>query len=424
MAEPVTKDQFCLRSIPVELWEWLEQRAFSRKERLNETIITLLGEVRNGPNSPTLFQQKPVRLTPPSVPVPFRFIDLFAGIGGFRIALQNLGGRCVFTSERDKWAQKTYAAWHGDTPQGDINEVDASKDIPDHDVLAAGFPCQPFSIAGVSKKRSLGQADGFNCERQGNLFFRICDIVDIKRPPVLILENVKNLQSHDGRRTWAVIRQELESRNYVVNAKVIDAADYVPQHRERIFIVCFDKDVFGDAPPFSFPTPPAGPRPKFRSILEAQPEPKYTLTDHLWQYLQNYAKKHAAKGNGFGFGMAPLDGVSRTISARYYKDGSEILIPQPGKNPRRLTIVEAARLMGYGQFVAQREDMPVSDVQAYRQFGNSVVPAVVEAVAREALATMLWARENVAAGCFLKGLASAPPTRSKGRSRSARLQTA
>lgn len=316
----------------------------------------------------------------------FRFIDLFAGIGGFRVGLQKAGGTCVFTSEWDRWAQKTYQAWHGDMPCGDINAVKPA-DIPDHEVLAAGFPCQPFSIAGVSKKRSLGQADGFRCERQGNLFFRICDIVDVKRPPVLMLENVKNLKSHDRGTTWKVIQQELLNRRYIVHSRIVDAAAWVPQHRERIFIVCFNQDVFGSNPAFEFPTPPST-RARFRDILEPNPDPKYTLTDHLWKYLQAYAEKHRAAGNGFGFGLADLDGVSRTLSARYYKDGSEILIAQRGKNPRRLTLVEAARLMGYGELVRSREDIPVSDTQAYRQFGNSVVPLMVEAIGRQVVATL------------------------------------
>ncbi len=320
----------------------------------------------------------------------FRFIDLFAGIGGFRTGLQKAGGTCVFTSEWDRWAQKTYEAWHGERPHGDINEIDPLE-IPDHEVLAAGFPCQPFSIAGVSKKRSLGQADGFRCKRQGNLFFRICDIVDAKRPPVLILENVKNLKSHDGGKTWAIIQRELGKRNYSVNAAIINASAWVPQHRERIFIVCFDEHVLGPECRFRFPVPPDT-RPRFGDILEKNPDPKYTLTDHLWNYLQAYAAKHRAAGNGFGFGIADLDGVSRTLSARYYKDGSEILIAQRGKNPRRLTLVEAARLMGYGEYVNSREDIPVSDTQAYRQFGNSVVPQVVEAVARQAIKVLMKTR--------------------------------
>lgn len=401
------KEQFCLRSIPQDLWVWLEEKAFARREKLNETVIRLLEDSRLGP-SQSLFEVKPVQPTVVAGAIPFKFIDLFAGIGGFRVGLQRVGGNCVFTSEWDKWAAQTYKAWHGEEPTGDITQVDPAS-IPDHDVLAAGFPCQPFSIAGVSKKRSLGQADGFKCERQGNLFFRICDIVDAKRPPVLILENVKNLQSHDGGTTWAVIQHELRRRNYNVNAKIIDAALYVPQHRERIFIVCFDHEVFGENPPFNFPEEPTGPRPKFADIMEPHPDKKYTLTDHLWEYLQGYAKKHAAAGNGFGFGIVNPNGVSRTLSARYYKDGSEVLIEQKGKNPRRLTLVEAARLMGYGPYVPHRDHIPVSDTQAYRQFGNSVVPLVVEAVAKEIIKTMQWAKGQKEEPCYLKGVKRPSP---------------
>jgi len=328
----------------------------------------------------------------------FTFIDLFAGIGGFRLGLQRLGGKCLFTSEWDKFSQQTYEHWFGELPKGDITGIDA-KSIPDHDILAAGFPCQPFSIAGVSKKNSLGQKHGFDCKRQGNLFFNICDIATVKRPKVMILENVKNLKSHDKRRTWPVIEENLSSLGYHVRHEIIDAASYVPQHRERIFIVCFRKDLFGDNPKFEFPSPNGGERPRFRDILEDCPDEKYVLTDHLWNYLQDYAKKHKAKGNGFGFGMTDLDGVSRTLSARYYKDGSEVLIPRrvsdptniPNKrndNPRRLTPLEAARLMGFREPVETREDIPVSDTQAYKQFGNAVVPDVVEAVGREVLRTM------------------------------------
>lgn len=316
-------------------------------------------------------------------PESFRFVDLFAGIGGFRLGLEPLGGRCVFSCEIDPFAATTYEAWHGERPHGDIRDIEPAS-IPDHDVLSAGFPCQPFSIAGVSKKRAIGQPDGFHCERQGNLFFSICDIFTVKRPAVLLLENVKNLMRHDGGRTWAVIQIRLRELDYTVHHRIIDAADYVPQHRERIFIVCLGRSVFGDQPEFRFPDPPPGPRPKFREILQSDPPEKYTLSDSLWSYLQEYAEKHRANGNGFGYGIADPEGVSRTLSARYYKDGSEILIAQvEGRNPRRLTTVEAARLMGFSDVVRSRNDMPVSDTQAYRQFGNAVVPAVVTAVGRE-----------------------------------------
>ncbi len=309
----------------------------------------------------------------------FRFVDLFAGIGGFRIALGKSGGQCVFTCEWDKYSQRTYQAWFGDQPRGDIRLIDPAE-IPDHDVLAAGFPCQPFSIAGVSKRQSLGRAHGLECDTQGNLFFQLARIVAHKRPPVLFLENVKNLRSHDRGRTWSVIRAKLDELRYWVFADVVDAADYVPQHRERIYIVCFDKAVFPERPEFAFPVAPEGPRPRVADILEEDPDPKYTLSEHLWRYLQRYAEGHRARGNGFGFGLADFEGVTRTLSARYYKDGSEILIPQgSGRPPRRLTPRECARLMGFDECYGER--LVVSDTQAYRQFGNAVVPKVVHAIA-------------------------------------------
>lgn len=396
------KDPFCLRNIPADLRQWIEETTFERREKISPFIVSILKSARTNGSLPGLFDGRPVIHPAKAAIVPFKFIDLFAGIGGFRLGLQRVGGQCVFSSEWDKFSQQTYEAWFDEKPHGDINEVDP-QDIPDHDVLTAGFPCQPFSIAGVSKKQSLGQAHGFKCERQGNLFFRICDVVKEKRPPVLILENVKNLRSHDKKRTWAVIRDSLDQLGYTVFYKIIDAADYVPQHRERIFIVCFDTQLFGSDIPFQFPSPPDGPRPKFRSILEKNPPERYTLTDHLWNYLQQYAAKHKAKGNGFGYGMTDLDGVSRTLSARYYKDGSEVLIPQGKKrNPRRLTIVEAARLMGFTETVNHRDDVPVSDTQAYKQFGNAVCPHVVEAVARKVVDVMRETHENRGNGCLLK----------------------
>ncbi|GAJ11960.1 unnamed protein product, partial [marine sediment metagenome] len=234
--------------------------------------------------------------------VPFTFVDLFAGIGGFRIALEKLGGKSVFSCEWDKYAQKTYKEWFGDTPHGDIRELNP-QDIPDHDVLAAGFPCQPFSIAGVSKKKSLGRHHGFRDAAQGTLFFNLATIIEIKRPPVLFLENVKNLKSHDGGNTWKIIQETLEKLEYQVFSEIIDAAAWVPQHRERIIIVCFDRHVFGNNPPFEFPEPPKSNSVKLHDILEDNPDPKYTLSDKLWKYLQDYAKKHREKGNGFGYGL-------------------------------------------------------------------------------------------------------------------------
>jgi DNA (cytosine-5)-methyltransferase 1 len=339
--------------------------------------------------------EPPAKEVPVPESLPFTFIDLFAGIGGFRFALEKLGGRCVFSCEWDRYSQKTYKAWFGETPYGDVRDL-KPKDIPDHDVLAAGFPCQPFSIAGVSKKKSLGQAHGFKCATQGTLFFNIISIVEVKRPPVLFLENVKNLQSHDKGRTWTTIREALKEQDYTVYSEVIDAAGWVPQHRERIYIVCFDNRVFGQNPPFEFPKVPAGKTPKFRDILEGSPDKKYTLTHHLWNYLQEYAKRHREKGNGFGFGIADPDGVARTLSARYYKDGSEILIKQDGKTPRRLTPVECARLMGF----PDDKRIVVSDTQAYRQFGNAVVPKVAKAVGEQIIATLRW--QLLRKGCLLK----------------------
>ena len=322
----------------------------------------------------------------------FDFVDLFCGIGGFHLALQSLGGRCVLACDRDERARETYEHWHGHRPVGDIFQLDADE-VPTHDVLAAGFPCQPFSLAGVSKKNSLGRAHGFADPTQGTLFFELLRILKAKRPAVAILENVKNLRSHDRGRTWQVIRDCLIEADYQVSMEVIDAKHWVPQHRERVFIVCFDKRRFTDDVGYEFPRRPSQSR-RFASILEPKPAAKYTLSSALWDYLQRYAAKHRAKGNGFGFGMTSLEGVSRTLSARYYKDGSEVLIPQPASNPRRLTPREAARLMGF----PDRLPIVVSDTQAYRQFGNAVVPAVVKAVAAPALEIFFRSRAPSGAG--------------------------
>lgn len=324
-------------------------------------------------------------------PLDFRFIDLFAGIGGLRIGLERVGGRCVFSSEIDPYAQKTYAAWFGEEPVGDINEFVDGQNVPEHELLAAGFPCQPFSIAGVSKKKSLGREHGFKDRTQGTLFFQLATLIEIRRPEVLLLENVKNLRSHDRGNTWKTIVRTLDELGYTIFAQVIDAQHYVPQHRERIFIAGFRRDLYGDDPPFEFPQQPPAPAPKFRDILEpaCSVPPRYTLSDLLWQYLQDYRAKHEAKGNGFGYGLAPLDGISRTLSARYYKDGAEILIPQEaGRNPRRLMPVEAGRLMGFPEELIRKQ--VVSDTRAYKQFGNAVVPLVAHAIARQIIRTMRW----------------------------------
>ncbi len=307
----------------------------------------------------------------------YTFIDLFAGIGGMRIAYERAGGHCVYSNEWNKYSQKTYFANFGEQPDGDITKVNAA-DIPDHDILIAGFPCQPFSIAGVSKKQSLGRATGFEDKTQGTLFFDVCRILKEKRPRAFMLENVKNLCSHDKGRTFKVIQESLEELNYKIFFQILDGKFYVPQHRERIVIVGFDKERYGKDVRFEFNLPLSEKTPVMRDILESDVSDKYTLSDKLWLYLQNYAAKHKAAGNGFGYGIAPLDGVSRTISARYYKDGSEILIAQDGKNPRRLTPRECARLQGFPDSFK----IPVSDTQAYKQFGNSVVVPLMGEVAK------------------------------------------
>ncbi|MBR6448897.1 MAG: DNA (cytosine-5-)-methyltransferase [Fibrobacter sp.] len=307
----------------------------------------------------------------------FTFIDLFAGIGGMRIAFESAGGKCVYSNEWNKFSQKTYFDNFGDMPDGDITKVDA-KTIPDHDILVAGFPCQPFSIAGVSKKNSLGRATGFEDKTQGTLFFDVCRIIKAKRPKAFMLENVKNLCSHDKGNTFKVIQESLDELDYDIFYKVLDGQNFVPQHRERILIVGFDRKTFKGLIDFKFDITPVKPKPVIKKILEKNPDPKYTLSDKLWSYLQAYAAKHKAAGNGFGYGIAPLNGVSRTLSARYYKDGSEVLIAQKNKNPRRLTPRECARLQGFPDTFK----ITVSDGQAYKQFGNSVVVPLMANVAK------------------------------------------
>ncbi|PVD54098.1 DNA (cytosine-5-)-methyltransferase [Terrimonas sp.] len=325
---------------------------------------------------------------PPKVNPKFKFIDLFAGIGGIRLAYQNLGGKCVFTSEWNNFAKKTYEANFGEVPFGDITKI-SEKAIPDHDVLLAGFPCQPFSIAGVSKKNALGKKHGFLDETQGTLFFDIARILEHKKPKAFMLENVKNLVSHDKGNTFKVIKNTLTELGYSIHYQVLDGKHFVPQHRERIIVVGFRNNIFKGKENFQFPKLP-DPTAKIKDILEEEIETKYTLTDKLWDYLQNYAAKHKAQGNGFGFGMTDLNGISRTISARYYKDGSEILIPQHGINPRRLTPRECARLQGFpDEFV-----IPVSDNQAYRQFGNSVTVPLIQAVGKQLVKSLLAIDES------------------------------
>jgi len=330
----------------------------------------------------------------------FTFIDLFAGIGGLRRGFDAIGGKCVFTSEWDRYSQKTYRAnFPRDDHEiaGDITQIDAA-DIPAHDVLVAGFPCQPFSIAGVSKKNALNRPHGFACDTQGTLFFDVARIIAHHRPRAILLENVKNLLTHDKGQTFRVIRSVLEQElGYHIDTRVIDAKSIVPQHRERIFIAAFrDREDFCfDG--LSLPDPQKGPR--LGSILHPEdgseaPEghfttgrqalvsDKYVLSEKLWRYLQDYAAKHRAKGNGFGFGLVGSEDIARTLSARYYKDGSEILVRRASGPPRRLTPRECARLMGFDQPGETPVKIVVSDTQAYRQFGNAVVASVGEAVAR------------------------------------------
>lgn len=328
----------------------------------------------------------------------FTFIDLFAGIGGIRKGFEKIGGKCVYTSEWNKYARQTYLANFGyhHPIDGDITKVDV-KDIPQHDVLLAGFPCQPFSIAGVSKKNSLGRSHGFEDLTQGTLFFDVARIIQYHRPSAFLLENVKNLVSHDKGNTFSIIKQTLEELGYHISYRVIDGKGYVPQHRERIYIAGFIEENDFNFDDLKFQDPNGGP--KLSTILhpengDEEPElpftigdsgevnEKYTLTPRLWEYLQEYAAKHKAKGNGFGYGLFGPNNTARTLSARYYKDGSEILIKQQRNRPRRLTPRECSRLMGFDGPGESNFVIPVSDTQAYKQFGNSVVVPVIEEIAR------------------------------------------
>lgn len=324
----------------------------------------------------------------------FTFIDLFAGIGGIRIALEKCHGKCIFTSEIDRYCQKTYQSNFNDkhSIKGDITQIHEDE-IPNHDLLLAGFPCQPFSIAGVSKKKSLGYPHGFKCNTQGTLFFDIARILARKRPKAFLLENVKNLLTHNNRNTFNIIMHTLkEELGYEIHYKVINAKFFVPQNRERIIIIGFSTSTNFSWDSLQIPQK----MPKLESILHPEDgsEPpdnrftygpigtvseKYILTDKLWNYLKNYALKHRLKGNGFGYGLFGKQDIARTLSARYYKDGSEILINRGEKNPRRLTPKECARLMGFPEnFMLEG----VSDTQLYKQFGNSVAVPVIYEVAK------------------------------------------
>lgn len=326
-----------------------------------------------------------------------RFIDLFAGIGGFHIAFKSAGAKCVFSSEVDKFCRETYKANFGEEPAGDIKEINESE-IPDHEILLAGFPCQSFSIAGVSKKNALGREHGFEDKETGNLFFDIAQILKEKRPEAFLLENVKNLKHHDGGNTFEVIRNTITELDYKMFSKVLDAQHYVPQHRERIFMAGFAREEYPrlelsdsllgkkeEGRKFSFPEAPDN-DPAIKNILQNNVPDKYTLSDKLWNYLQDYKEKHRKRGNGFGYGLIDPneDKITRTLSSRYHKDGSEILIKQERKNPRRLTPRECARLMGFSDDFT----IPVSDTQAYQQFGNSVVVPLVRDIAENMLKVM------------------------------------
>ena len=348
-----------------DLFSSLSEYTLKSGQTIQNAVFGILNEKLNKTKKTT--QKKKAKFT---------FIDLFAGIGGMRLAYESVGGKCVYSNEWNKFSQQTYEANFGEKPDGDITKVDEMT-IPDHDILVAGFPCQPFSIAGVSKKNSLGRATGFEDKTQGTLFFDVCRIIKAKRPKAFMLENVKNLESHDKGKTFQIIKESLDELDYEFFYKVLDGQNYVPQHRERIIIVGFDRKRYGKGISFEFNLTLKKRKPVMADILENNVDSKYTLSDKLWAYLQAYAAKHKAKGNGFGYGIAKPDGISRTLSARYYKDGSEILIEQKNSNPRRLTPRECARLQGFPDTFK----IVVSDGQAYKQFGNSVVVPLISNVA-------------------------------------------
>lgn len=368
---------------------------------LKEQVVSYLADIKDTPDvTGLLAMDLDIPYPPPKHPS-LTFIDLFAGIGGFRIALQNLGGKCVFSSEINQYAKKTYERNFGEVPFGDIcqftgpdiSDRELNARIPDHTILTAGFPCQPFSLAGVSKKNSLGRKHGFQDPTQGTLFFDIKRILKVKRPPAFFLENVKNLIHHDGGKTFRIILDVLENElGYTVNFGIVDAARWVPQHRERTFIVGFDPKVLS-LKKENIRIPSASPKsyryPALSSIIKERVSDKYTLGPGTWATLERHKQHHAAAGNGFGYGLHRLpirkDEVTRTISARYHKDGAEILIEQPGRLPRRLTVEEAMQLQGYDplKFI-----FPVSDCQAYRQIGNSVAVPAIQATAAEMVSVL------------------------------------
>jgi DNA (cytosine-5)-methyltransferase 1 len=302
----------------------------------------------------------------------FTFIDLFAGIGGFRLAMQDIGGSCKFSSEWDSYAQQTYLANFGELPEGDITRIDEN-DIPSHDVLCAGFPCQPFSLAGVSARNSLDTAHGFACSTQGTLFFDVARIVQAKRPKIVFLENVRNIVNHDKGKTFSVIQQTMRELGYSFSYKIINAETKVPQKRVRCYMVCLrdteEKFVFPE-----FEGEPLA----LRSILEKSVSDNFTISDKLWAGHQRRTANNLARGTGFTAFCADLDKPSNTIVARYGKDGKECLIPQKNKNPRMLTPRECARLQGFPEeFI-----IPVAKTAAYKQFGNSIALPVIKDIAK------------------------------------------
>lgn len=356
----------------------LTQKDFADALGMGRNGDRTLRRWENGESTPSTLEYNSIMRFAEAIPfrpiqgnAAFRFIDLFAGIGGIRIPFQELGGKCVFTSEWDKFAQKTYRVNFGEEPKGDITKIEAS-DIPDFDILLGGFPCQPFSQAGLKK--------GFS-DTRGTLFFEIERILKEKRPKAFLLENVKQLKGHDKGRTLRVILEHLDNLNYYHKYAILRAGDFgVPQNRERIYIIGLDRDYFNLPENYDFEFPePTYERTRLGDILEHNVDEKYTISDSLWEGHQRRKKEHKEKGNGFGYSLFNEDSpYTNTISARYYKDGSEILIEQKGKNPRKLTPRECARLQGFPeQFI-----IPVSDTQAYKQFGNSVAVPVVRAVAR------------------------------------------
>lgn len=324
---------------------------------------------------------------PPVDKPKFKFIDLFAGIGGFRIALQNLGGKCVFSSEINNAAKQTYESNFGEYPFGDIHDFtgDHISDeelnhlIPDHQILSGGFPCQPFSLAGVSARTALGQAHGFLDETKGNLFFDIARIVSVKRPEVVFLENVKNFKTHDKGNTFLTVQRTMRDLGYSFYSQVINANKTVPQSRQRFYIVCFKNDP-GE---FTFPVFEGDPK-TLRSILEENVPDEYTISDRLWTGHINRTKRNLERGTGFTAHTADLDKPSKTLVARYGKDGKECLIPQENSNPRKLTPRECARLQGF----PEEFRLPSSNAAAYHQFGNSVAIPVIESIARNILETL------------------------------------